>query len=510
MTLRLVVLLSGLIAVMLGCHSLPAKEGPREPPICLGDPGDCPLACADDCARPNAVAACRDGACLIERCYPGWADADGDAANGCERVCARPTAEQCDGQDNDCDGAVDEAVDAPIAPGLRGVCAGARRVCAGAAGFGEPRVEGIAGFEADEWSCDGLDNDCDGVVDEGMSVGEPCVAGFAACAVEGSIVCAEGAPVCDATPRRPRAVFDDTCDLVDDDCDGKLDEDPPCNGPACSRLGGVPPGYICLGPGTFRMGSPPDERDRRPDEPWHRVTLTRTVLMAETELTQAQWEAVPGFSNPSIQTDGGDRPVERVSQFDAMRWLNARSLIDGLTPCYALIDCEPEPPEVCPPDSAIDWCFGPGCAEVRWFASCDGWRLATEAEWEYAVRGGTETAYWCGAEVSCLDPVEWHSSNRPRNNPHFVGILPANTRGLHDMAGNVAEWVFDHHHPGYGETVAPLDPIFRDGSAGADVVLRGGSANDLAVRARSAGRRALPPTFRDFATGFRPVRTIDP
>jgi formylglycine-generating enzyme required for sulfatase activity len=147
---------------------------------------------------------------------------------------------------------------------------------------------------------------------------------------------------------------------------------------------------------------------------------------------------------------------------------------------------------------------------VRWFESCDGWRLATEAEWEYGVRGGTETAYWCGAEVSCLDSVEWHSSNRPGNNPHFVGILPANTRGLHDMAGNVAEWVFDHYHRSYGETVAPSDPVFREGSAAADVVLRGGSANDLAVHARSAGRRAIPPTFRDFATGFRPVRTIDP
>ncbi|MCB9541651.1 MAG: formylglycine-generating enzyme family protein [Myxococcales bacterium] len=320
---------------------------------------------------------------------------------------------------------------------------------------------------------------------------------------------------CSAVASTPLATSDATCDLVDDDCDGALDEDPPCNGTACSALGGVPAGYVCIPPGTFRMGSPADEPDRDADEQQHAVTLTRPIIMARTELTQDQWLALPGWQNPALAADAGDRPVERVNVFDAMRWLNARSEHDGLLPCYGLVDCDGFADGGCPLDVegyAQSSCHGDACADVTFFEGCDGWRLPTEAEWEHAIRAGTTTAYWCGADAGCVDDAEWHGGNVPWGpGASIVATRAANPWGLHDMGGNVQEWVFDHYHEAYGSTPA-TDPVYRGAAVAGftGAVIRGTAFGFPFYWARSAQRAPEYETWRDYYIGFRPVRTLRP
>jgi formylglycine-generating enzyme required for sulfatase activity len=127
-----------------------------------------------------------------------------------------------------------------------------------------------------------------------------------------------------------------------------------------------PAGYVRIARGTFMMGSPPDEGGREDDETQHRVTITRAYCMKATEVTHGEWQAVMG-SNPSEFTScGANCPVENVSWEEAVGYANALSRREGLPECYS--------------DSTFSG------------LSCKGYRLPTEAEWEYAARAGTTAA----------------------------------------------------------------------------------------------------------------------
>ena len=232
-----------------------------------------------------------------------------------------------------------------------------------------------------------------------------------------------------------------------------------------------PAGYVRIASGSFIMGSPNSEGGRYDDEAQHRVTITRAFCMHTTEVTQGEWQAVMG-SNPSrFAGCGSNCPVEQVSWEDTVRFANALSRREGLQECYR----------------------GSDFVGV----TCTGYRLPTEAEWEYAARAGTTTATY--AERSS---VAWFSENGG-NETHPVGEKRANAWGLHDMLGNVWEWTSDWYckYP----TGSVSDPTAAQ--AGPLRVNRGGSWSRLARLVRAATRGGSAPGIRDDSLGFRLVRT---
>jgi len=237
-----------------------------------------------------------------------------------------------------------------------------------------------------------------------------------------------------------------------------------------------------LASGTFLMGSPETEAGRDEHEgPRHRVRVS-AFAMAAVPVTQRLYAEVIG-TNPS-QFQGAERPVEEVSWFDAVRFCNALSLRVGLVPCYR-IDGD----------------------KVEWNRQADGYRLPTEAEWEYACRAGTETAFSFGDAASELGEYAWFWENSD-GQTHEVGEKRPNAWGLYDLHGNVLEWCWDW----YTAYKATSDTGALDNPAGPATgnkrVLRGGSFNYGPWYLRAAHRNSSWPEivagFRVF--GFRCVR----
>jgi formylglycine-generating enzyme required for sulfatase activity len=306
----------------------------------------------------------------------------------------------------------------------------------------------------------------------------------------------------------------DTSNSTDSSVDAAETSDPPAEAgdqDATTEAGTVPAGFVRVDPGTFQRGSPPDEPGRSSDmEHLHEVVLTRSWIVKTTEVTQAEWETLMG-ANPSFFPEcGADCPVDYVTFYDTLVWCNALSEQEGLPACYELVDCEGEP--------GIDMV----CESVTVNAEggnpvlCAGYRLPTEAEWEYSARAQTTTAFATGGfapgeaadtceQVAALAGTGWYCGNS-EDMPHPAGTKQPNAWGLYDMAGNALEWVWDRY-AAYPQ--GPVtDPI--GDSSGPLRVLRGGSWSRTPAGCRSAAREALDPVERDGDTGFRPVRTMLP
>ena len=183
--------------------------------------------CGRTCSFPNALASCASGACVLTACMTGFFDADGSPANGCEYMCSFAGSEVCNGRDDDCDRTTDEGLTPPASfCNPNGVCAGSTATCGGASGW---TCSYPPTYEMDETTCDGADNDCDGRVDEAFPlVGTACNNGeLGLCRRTGMYVCnaAGDAAVCNAPASG--ASMPETCNGVDDDCDGALDEASP-------------------------------------------------------------------------------------------------------------------------------------------------------------------------------------------------------------------------------------------------------------------------------------------
>ena len=225
-------------------------------------------------------------------------------------------------------------------------------------------------------------------------------------------------------------------------------------------------------PGSFVMG---DESVGQ-----FRVTLTRGFWMGETPVTQALWTVVMGVNPSQFRSAlSGSMPVERVSWWDSVGFASEVSRLMRLRPVYA----------------------GSGY-DVRWDQAAPGFRLPTEAEWEYAARAGQDFEY---AGSDDVDLVAWTRENSG-DRPHPVGRKAPNAWGLRDMSGNVWEWCWDRYggHP-RGDSVDPTGPTGP--SRGPRRVLRGGSWFSFLHNVRVAGRKWSVIDVRDGHLGLRLVRT---
>jgi len=244
----------------------------------------------------------------------------------------------------------------------------------------------------------------------------------------------------------------------------------------------IPSNILLIQGGTFTMGSPSSERGSYGDErPRHQVTV-RSFYMGKYEVTQKEYEEIIG-TNPSY-FKGENLPVERVRWFDAVIYCNRRSQREGLTPAYTI--------------------SGSGNNRtVTWNRDANGYRLPTEAEWEYACRAGTTTAFNTGENAS--DETGWyHKNSRRRTQP--VGQKPANAWGLHDMHGNVWEWCWDWSLRSYTNN-AQTDPVHNEVTGYR--IRRGGCWSNSDRSIRSAFRNAARPYFENSEIGFRIARNVN-
>lgn len=244
---------------------------------------------------------------------------------------------------------------------------------------------------------------------------------------------------------------------------------------AASAQAAPPVDAVLVKGGTFLMGALDGESDEKPT----RNVALGDFYLGRHEVTQEFYEAVMGV-NPSFMADDPKRPVEQVSWFDAVRFCNALSLRDRLKPAYRIAG-----------------------AEVLWDRGANGWRLPTEAEWEYAAKGGAAharaPARYAGS--NSIDAVAWYSANSGRAS-HPVGEKAPNPLGLHDMSGNVWEWCWDFYgaYP-EGDARDPAGPASGDYR-----VTRGGNWYCDASFARNANRYNDSPDLGSDGVGFRLAR----
>lgn len=213
--------------------------------------------------------------------------------------------------------------------------------------------------------------------------------------------------------------------------------------------------------GTFEMGSTSHEPDERPV---HTITITKDVFFSTHEVTQQHWKMIMG-ENPSA-FEGNDLPVEQVSWFDANDFIKALNEREGGS----------------------------------------RYRLPTEAEWEYAARAGSGGVFFFGDNSDRLSDYAWYAPNSGGQTNYAARKRP-NELGLHDVHGNVWEWVQDYYSPEYYARSPSEDP--HGPVSGEHRVIRGGGWFDIPVDLRLANRGRARPTFKSPVIGFRLVRTIE-
>jgi formylglycine-generating enzyme len=227
--------------------------------------------------------------------------------------------------------------------------------------------------------------------------------------------------------------------------------------------------------GTFLMGSPATDKGRQDDEHQHEVTITKSFYMQTTEVTQEQWKSVMGIApwkGEDYVKEGDNYPAVYVSWNDAVAFCKRLSKQEGKT-----------------------------------------YRLPTEAEWEYACRAGTETAWSFGNDENKLGDYAWYDGNADdigEEYAHQVGLKKPNAWGLRDMHGNLPEWCHDYYGKDYYQQSPEQDP---QGPASRSFrVFRGGAWNYGPRNARSALRNRFVADYRNYEpifTSFRVVRELD-
>lgn len=250
--------------------------------------------------------------------------------------------------------------------------------------------------------------------------------------------------------------------------------------------------------GTFLMGS---DSGRSTEKPIHSVTVS-SFSIENNEVTYERWVDVRewalsnGYTDLPVGRNGTNgttnHPVTEVNWYDVVKWCNARSEKDGLNAVYFA-------------DSSQTTVYRSGqidiaAVDVKWTAN--GYRLPTEAEWEFAAQGGIKSHGDAYSGSNTIDTVAWYSANSA-NNTHPVGTKAPNDLGLFDISGNVWEWCWDWYGP-YSNR-AQTNP--QGPTSGSHRLLRGGSWDVDALYCRVPNRFDYFPSNRHYVVGFRCVKT---
>ena len=232
---------------------------------------------------------------------------------------------------------------------------------------------------------------------------------------------------------------------------------------------------VLVNGGTFTMGNA-KETVFSDELPAHSVTLN-DFYIGTYEVSQKEWRSVMGY-NPSF-FEGDELPVEKISWYEAVNFCNKLSEKEGLTPCYT---------------------FGRG-NKVVWNDKANGYRLPTEAEWEYAANGGQLSKHTLYAGNNDPDVIGWHKANS-KGTTHESGLKANNELGLYDMSGNVWEWCWDW----YGDY--PSNPVTnpKGPTLGTERCRRGGGWHIIEKSMRNTNRIGTPPNMSFNYVGLRVVR----
>ena len=280
----------------------------------------------------------------------------------------------------------------------------------------------------------------------------------------------------------------------------------PADAPILPDSGATIPGtFKTLAPGSFVMGSPKGELCRLENEVRHTVTLTRRFQIMTTEVTQDMFLMVMGYAPSAFKACGGNCPVDSVTWSAGAYYANRLSKRANLDTCY-LCDAKggvasfPYNCRVNPNYSG---------APNKTLYQCPGYRLPTEAEWEYAYRAKRTTALYNGNIKTCkadnlANAVGWYHDNAS-GKTHPAKKKAPNAWGLYDMAGNAWEWVNDWFVADLGnkKAVDPMGPKSGNGK-----VLKGGSYTVTAGGLRGAARQETPVDLSQNFLGFRVARTL--